>query len=139
MERRSRRRKRSRMAHLGHVLGDDEQAAVLLHDHAEQLHQIVVSELPEWGWEEGKGGVVVGMGGGGAVCLHASVMKARRAVCSSRHDGGLGDEGLRRGVVLDALDGHFGSSVVAHHHICNHQPATCDRCGRRFLFFLFLF
>lgn len=34
-------------AYLGHVLCDDEQAAVLLHDHTEQLHQVVVSELPE--------------------------------------------------------------------------------------------
>lgn len=32
--------------HLGHVLGDNEQAAVLLHNHAEQLHQVVVSKLP---------------------------------------------------------------------------------------------
>lgn len=35
----------------------------------------------------------------------------------SRHDGGLGDEGLRRGVIFDALDRHLVPSVVSDHHV----------------------
>lgn len=33
-------------SHLGHVLGDDVKAALLLHDHPQELHQVAVSELP---------------------------------------------------------------------------------------------
>lgn len=32
--------------HLGHVLGDDKEAAPLLHDHSQQLHQVSVPQLP---------------------------------------------------------------------------------------------
>lgn len=46
-------RGRRSTTHLGHVLGDYKQAAVLLHDHAEQLHQVIVSELPEAGEKHG--------------------------------------------------------------------------------------
>lgn len=35
--------------HLGHVLGDDVEAALLLHDHPQQLHQVAVAELPAQG------------------------------------------------------------------------------------------
>lgn len=33
-------------AHLGHVLGDDKEAAPLLHDHSQQLYQVIVPQLP---------------------------------------------------------------------------------------------
>lgn len=33
-------------SHLGHVLGDDVKATLLLHNHPQQLHQVAVSELP---------------------------------------------------------------------------------------------
>lgn len=33
-------------SHLGHILSDNVEAALLLHDHPQQLHQVAVSELP---------------------------------------------------------------------------------------------
>ena len=36
--------------HLGHVLGDDVQPALLLYDHAQKLYQVAMPELPGVGW-----------------------------------------------------------------------------------------
>lgn len=43
-----------RGSHLGHVLGDDVKAALLLHDHPQELHQVAVPELPAQA-QEGSG------------------------------------------------------------------------------------
>lgn len=37
---------------------------------------------------------------------------------NSRHDRGFGQEGLGRGVVLNAFDSDFVPSVIAQHHVC---------------------
>lgn len=38
-------------AHLGHVLSDDVEPALLLHDHAQELHQVAMPQLPGAGQE----------------------------------------------------------------------------------------
>lgn len=38
---------RQAATHLGHVLSDYKQAPVLLDYHSKQLHQVIMSELPE--------------------------------------------------------------------------------------------
>lgn len=42
-----------------------------------------------------------------------------------RHDRGLGDKGLRCGVVFYALHSHFGASVIPDHDIWNHNQWPC--------------
>lgn len=56
-------------------------------------------------------------------------------VSSLRHDGSLGNKGLRCGVILDAFDSDFGPSVVAHHHICNHGTQHLTTAAETFLCF----
>lgn len=48
------------VSHLGHVLGDDVKATLLLHNHPQQLHQVAVSELPAW-HRRAQGGVLGGI------------------------------------------------------------------------------
>lgn len=92
--------------YLGHVLGDDVEAAPLLHDYPEQLHQVVVPQLPESRKH---------VSGIQPVIKCVIVFIELQGI--SRHDGGLGDESLRRGVIFDALDRHLVPSVVSHQHV----------------------
>jgi hypothetical protein len=37
--------------HLGHVLSDNVEPALLLHDHTQQLYQVAMPKLPGAGWD----------------------------------------------------------------------------------------
>lgn len=112
---------------LGHVLCDDVEAAPLLHDHPQQLHQVVVPQLPSSNTSGGEKSIQLSLAQQQLLLwslqhvLHVAL--SHRGVCGGggggflRHDRGLRDERLRRGVVFDTLDRHLGPSVVSHHHI----------------------
>lgn len=110
-------------SHLGHILSDNVEAALLLHDHPQQLHQVAVSELPAQrrraqGREQE---------GTEATSIHTPhpITISRVSPSSppppqpySRHHGRFCQESLRCGVIFNALDGDFVPPVITQHHIC---------------------
>lgn len=106
-------------AHLGHVLGDNVKAALLLHNHPQELHQVAVSELPArcgraQGRVLGRRGPPPSAGRGGVPRLALSPPRRYH----SRHDGRLCQKRLRCGIVFNALHGDFVPPVIPQHHVC---------------------